>query len=43
MGDLKGLLFTVVAEKTGYPAEMLTLEMGLEADLAARLGLKMDQ
>ena len=31
--DLAALLLGVVAEKTGYPAELLTLEMGLEADL----------
>jgi acyl transferase domain-containing protein/acyl carrier protein len=32
-GDLQGALLAVVAEKTGYPADMLTLEMALEADL----------
>jgi acyl transferase domain-containing protein len=31
--DLNTLLMTVVAEKTGYPAEMLGLEMTLEGDL----------
>ncbi|MEL6181369.1 MAG: acyltransferase domain-containing protein, partial [Myxococcota bacterium] len=31
--DLKGLLLEVVSEKTGYPAEMLTMEMALESDL----------
>ncbi len=31
--DLKQVLLSVVAEKTGYPAEMLTLQMGLESDL----------
>ncbi len=31
--DLAALLLGVVAEKTGYPAELLTLGMGLEADL----------
>ena len=31
--DLTTLLLDVVAEKTGYPAEMLALEMQLEADL----------
>jgi acyl transferase domain-containing protein/acyl carrier protein/NADP-dependent 3-hydroxy acid dehydrogenase YdfG len=31
--DLKGVLLKIVAEKTGYPAEMLTMEMALEADL----------
>jgi acyl transferase domain-containing protein len=31
--NLKGLLLEVVAEKTGYPAEMLNMEMSLEADL----------
>jgi len=33
MMDLKVLLMNVVAEKTGYPAEMLNLEMSLEGDL----------
>ncbi|MCU0658695.1 MAG: acyltransferase domain-containing protein, partial [Polyangiaceae bacterium] len=28
--DLKGVLLKIVAEKTGYPAEMLTMEMALE-------------
>jgi acyl transferase domain-containing protein len=32
-GDLKEHLLAVVAEKTGYPAEMLRLEMELESDL----------
>jgi malonyl CoA-acyl carrier protein transacylase len=31
--DLAALLLTIVAEKTGYPAEMLTTEMEMEADL----------
>ncbi|MBN2358776.1 MAG: SDR family NAD(P)-dependent oxidoreductase, partial [Deltaproteobacteria bacterium] len=31
--DLKALLLSVIAEKTGYPTEILTMEMGLEADL----------
>ena len=31
--DLAGLLLEVVADKTGYPAEMLELEMQLESDL----------
>ena len=31
--DLHALLLEVVAEKTGYPPEMLTLEMELEGDL----------
>jgi acyl transferase domain-containing protein len=31
--DLQGLLLDVVADKTGYPPEMLTLEMSLEGDL----------
>jgi acyl transferase domain-containing protein len=31
--DLKGLVLGVVAEKTGYPVEMLGLDMALEADL----------
>ncbi|MGI5864885.1 MAG: SDR family NAD(P)-dependent oxidoreductase, partial [Myxococcales bacterium] len=31
--DLKEVLLSVVAEKTGYPAEMLNLQMGLESDL----------
>ncbi len=31
--DLSGVLLTVVAEKTGYPTEMLTMDMDLEADL----------
>lgn len=31
--DVKALLLGVVADKTGYPAEMLGLEMHLEADL----------
>jgi acyl carrier protein len=30
---VRALLLTVVAEKTGYPAEMLTMEMDLEQDL----------
>ncbi len=31
--DLRSLLLSVVAEKTGYPANMLSLDMELEADL----------
>lgn len=31
--DLAALLLTVVSEKTGYPPEMLNLEMSLEGDL----------
>jgi len=31
--DLSALLLEVVAEKTGYPADMLALEMSLEGDL----------
>ena len=31
--DLNALMLTVVAEKTGYPVDMLTLEMDLEGDL----------
>jgi len=31
--DLKQLLLTVVADKTGYPEEILELDMALEADL----------
>ena len=31
--DLQALMLTVVAEKTGYPAEMLNLKMNLEGDL----------
>ena len=31
--DLHALLMQVVADKTGYPAEMLSAEMNLEADL----------
>jgi acyl transferase domain-containing protein len=31
--DLSALMLAVVAEKTGYPAEMLTLDMDLEGDL----------
>ncbi|MCO4745529.1 MAG: acyltransferase domain-containing protein, partial [Proteobacteria bacterium] len=31
--DLTALLLEVVAEKTGYPSEMLSLEMELESDL----------
>ncbi|MBW2389028.1 MAG: hypothetical protein JRG89_11410, partial [Deltaproteobacteria bacterium] len=31
--DLQALLLEVVSEKTGYPPEMLTMEMELEADL----------
>ncbi len=32
-GEVSKALLSVVAEKTGYPAEMLTLDMDLEADL----------
>ncbi|MEE8312482.1 MAG: SDR family NAD(P)-dependent oxidoreductase, partial [Candidatus Binatia bacterium] len=31
--DLRALMLEVVSEKTGYPTEMLTLEMELEGDL----------
>src|SRR5690606_30373565 len=31
--DLETMLFDVVAQKTGYPREILNLEMSLEADL----------
>jgi acyl carrier protein len=31
--DLPALMLAVVAEKTGYPAEMLSLDMDLEGDL----------
>ena len=31
--DLSALMLSVVADKTGYPAEMLTLDMDLEGDL----------
>ena len=31
--DLTALLIQVVADKTGYPPEMLELELDLEADL----------
>src|SRR6185295_9532261 len=31
--DLQALMLTIVAEKTGYPVEMLGLAMELEADL----------
>ncbi|MBT6489002.1 MAG: acyltransferase domain-containing protein, partial [Deltaproteobacteria bacterium] len=31
--DLQGLLLSVVAEKTGYPTEMLSMGMDLESDL----------
>jgi acyl transferase domain-containing protein/acyl carrier protein len=33
MADLQALLLSVVADKTGYPAEMLAMHMELEADL----------
>src|SRR5204863_5483756 len=33
VADLAGLMLAVVAEKTGYPVEMLDPEMDLEADL----------
>jgi polyketide-type polyunsaturated fatty acid synthase PfaA len=32
-GDVKTFLFTVIAEKTGYPVEILNLDQQLEADL----------
>jgi len=32
-GDVTAALLAVVSEKTGYPAEMLDLDMGLDADL----------
>jgi acyl transferase domain-containing protein/NAD(P)-dependent dehydrogenase (short-subunit alcohol dehydrogenase family)/acyl carrier protein len=32
-GDVAGTLLAVVAEKTGYPADMLGLDMALDADL----------
>jgi acyl transferase domain-containing protein/NAD(P)-dependent dehydrogenase (short-subunit alcohol dehydrogenase family) len=31
--DLQAVLWEVIAEKTGYPAEVLTLQMDLESDL----------
>ena len=31
--DLTGILLDIVADKTGYPAEMLELDMDMEADL----------
>nr|WP_279342374.1 type I polyketide synthase [Geotalea sp. SG265] len=31
--DIAQMLLTVVSEKTGYPVEMLEMEMGLDADL----------
>ena len=31
--DLSAMLLAVVGEKTGYPVEMLRLDMNLEADL----------
>ncbi|MGC6494553.1 MAG: beta-ketoacyl synthase N-terminal-like domain-containing protein [Myxococcota bacterium] len=31
--DVQGVMLAVVAEKTGYPQDMLSLEMDLEADL----------
>jgi acyl transferase domain-containing protein/NAD(P)-dependent dehydrogenase (short-subunit alcohol dehydrogenase family)/acyl carrier protein len=33
VGDIADTLLTVVAEKTGYPADMLGLDMALDADL----------
>jgi acyl transferase domain-containing protein len=33
LADLQALLLSVVADKTGYPAEMLAMHMELEADL----------
>ena len=32
-GDVKTFLFSVIAEKTGYPIEILNLDQQLEADL----------
>ncbi|MGH7272010.1 MAG: phosphopantetheine-binding protein, partial [Polyangiaceae bacterium] len=32
-GDVKTFLFTVIAEKTGYPIDILNLDQQLEADL----------
>jgi acyl carrier protein len=32
-GDVKTFLFNVIAEKTGYPVEILNLDQQLEADL----------
>ncbi len=34
VGDIKPLLLQIVSDKTGYPNEMLGLEMDLEADLS---------
>ena len=31
--DLQALMLAVVSEKTGYPAEMLNLDMDMDADL----------
>ncbi|MCB1610595.1 MAG: hypothetical protein KDI60_02280, partial [Xanthomonadales bacterium] len=31
--DLAGLLLAIVADKTGYPVDMLNLDMDLEGDL----------
>jgi polyketide-type polyunsaturated fatty acid synthase PfaA len=33
LGDLEPILLAIVSEKTGYPSEMLELEMDMEADL----------
>ena len=33
VSDLSTILLDVVADKTGYPAEMLNLEMHLDSDL----------
>ena len=33
MAEMEKVLMEVVSEKTGYPAEMLELEMDMEADL----------
>ncbi|SFD32776.1 type I polyketide synthase [Pseudoalteromonas denitrificans] len=33
LGKVQSVMMTVVAEKTGYPVEMLELEMDMEADL----------
>src|SRR3990167_6977416 len=33
LADLKELLLTIVVEKTGYPADMLNMDMAIEADL----------
>ena len=33
MQDLRSIMLEVVTEKTGYPSEMLELDMSLDADL----------